>query len=84
MIPGRDPAAMSANERLAEIATLLARGYSRSCANAHTGAGIAAPVQPDANVRVRPRKCAANQLADLGEDEPSCVRAAQTARSEES
>ena len=64
----KDPAAMSPEDRLAEIGVILARGYGRSRVTQHSGE------------RARGER---NQLATLASHEPSCSRAVNTRENEE-
>jgi len=82
VIPGRDPAAMTPKDRLAELALILARGFSRSCARERTGAAIAPGANSDVHVKFTSAESARNQLAASRDSEPSCVDAVNAARNE--
>lgn len=71
MIHVREPAAMSAAERLCEVAEILARGFSRLCA-ARAGVGQESPHASE----VPPEE--SNCLDESAGHEPSCQAAVKT------
>jgi hypothetical protein len=75
----QEPGAMTPEERLAEVAVLLARGFARCCAAAAESASGSAPPEPmrEAVKEVSAERAqgARNQLADSLEREPSCSHA---------